>query len=166
MKTKIVSGTKLNKYKRFIYSFIITINVLALIFAIVPIFLDNQHYVLIFLPLIWFFSVKGILDTRKLKIVSYDDSSVFYENGASEMQVSFENIRNIEVIGADLYSINLFRPGPEGDKIWFRTSLKYPFNFKRKDAEVNDLRGKILNYKNRQETHFKESQSQQSNSMK
>lgn len=84
----------------------------------------------------------------KVKSVSFDDSSVYYEQKGFEVQVPFEEIRDIEIKSlTGIYSINLYNKNQDGEKIYFKTSMWYPLNFKKKDEEVNVLRDKIDQYK-------------------
>jgi hypothetical protein len=84
----------------------------------------------------------------RLKNISYDESSVYYEKEGFEVQIPFEDIKNIEIKTlTGVYSINLFRPSQDGTSIPFKLSLWYPLNFKKQDEKVNVLRDKIFNFK-------------------
>jgi hypothetical protein len=111
--------------------------------------LQKQFFTAIIMMIFWSVVIyKAIRVTLNLKSISYDDSSVYYEKDGFEVQVPFEEIKDIEIKTlTGIYVINLYRPAQDGDKIWFKTSLKYPLNFKKKDAEVNVLRHKIERYK-------------------
>jgi hypothetical protein len=80
----------------------------------------------------------------RIRSISFDSHSVYYNRKGYEVQIPFEDIKNIEIKTiSGIYQINLYEPAQDGDTILFKTSLWYPLNFRRKDAEVNTLRDKI-----------------------
>ena len=127
------------------YGFIIATNVIVLSITYYQIFENDKYYTLLLLLVIWYFSVKGWVQTRRLKTISYDDSAVYYEKDGYEVQIPFEDIKNIELDQG--WSINLYRPAQDGDKILFMPSVFYPFNFRKREVEINKLRDKIDDYK-------------------
>lgn len=132
----------------------IALNIIGLGVAI-PLLIKGKTYVfLLQLPVLWFFTFKAFKHSKKLKTVSYDDSSVYYEKDGYEVQVPFEDIKSIELDQG--WAINLYRPTQDGDRIMFTPSVWYPFNFKKKDAEINVLRDKIDDYKRRLGTQYNE----------
>ncbi len=83
-----------------------------------------------------------------LKNISYDASSVYYEKEGFEVQIPFEDIKDIEIKTlTGIYTINLYRPAQDGKEISFKMSLWYPLNFKKQDEIVNKLRDRIERYK-------------------
>lgn len=87
-------------------------------------------------------------DVLRLKNVSYDQYSVYYDRDDYEVQIPFNEIKNIDIMTIDgIYKINLFHPNQDGKTIRFKTSLWYPLNFKRQDEKVNELRAMIEKYK-------------------
>ena len=101
------------------------------------------------MPIVWIFIIiKSFKLLRSLKNISYNDSSIYYEKDGFEVQIPFEEVKNIEIKTlTGIYTINLYRKSQDGDKISFRTSMWYPFNFKKQDEKVNALRDKIDRYK-------------------
>ena len=101
------------------------------------------------MPIIWIYIIiKSFKLLRSLKNISYDDSSIYYERDGYEVQIPFEEVKNIEIKTlTGIYTINLYGKSQDGDKISFRTSMWYPFNFKKQDENVNLLRDKIDHYK-------------------
>ena len=84
----------------------------------------------------------------KLKNVSHDESSVYYDKNGFEVQIPFEDIKDIEIKTlSGVYKINLYMPSQDGKSISFKTSLCDPFNFKKQDEKVNELRDRIDRYK-------------------
>jgi hypothetical protein len=91
---------------------------------------------------------KAVRITLGLKSISYDDSSVYYEKKGFEVQIPFEEIKDIEIKTlTGIYNINLYQPSQDGKKIPFKMSMWYPLNFKTQDEKVNVLRDKIERYK-------------------
>ena len=156
MRTTLVSTSKL-KTNKIIGVVFFTSLFLYLMGSSIMQLLQKQSIGGITINVFWSFIIyKAIRMTLSLKNISYDDSSVFYEKDGFEVQVLFEDIKDIEIKTlTGIYVINLYHQAPDGDKIWFKTSMKYPFNFKKKDAEVNVLRDKIERYKRTlPERHF------------
>ena len=118
---------------------------LALFFLVKQLLQDENLAIIIFLPLIWYSSVKAVREAKKYRTIYYDDSSVYYEKDGYEVQIPFEDIKSIELYQG--WSMNLYRPTQDGDRIMFLPSLWYPFNFRRKDAEIEKLRVKIDQHK-------------------
>jgi hypothetical protein len=148
MRTTIVSTSKLKISK--ILGIVITISLLIVIIATsISQIISGRIIEGSTMPLIWIYlAFKSISMISNLKSISYDDSSVYYQKDDFEVQIPFEDIKDIEIKTlTGIYVINLYRPAQDGDKIWFKTSMKYPLNFKKKDAEVNILRDKIDRYK-------------------
>ena len=93
----------------------------------------------------------------KLKNISYDNSSIYYNKKGYEVQVPFEEIRSIEIKSlTGIYGIHLFTPSQGESIIYFKASAWYPFNFRKRDEMVNELRDKIDNYKRRLSSHYSE----------
>jgi len=147
MRTTLVSTSKLQSYKTVTITIIILLNIIGFSLALVPFIIYDVHYILIFIPIILFVSIKWYIETRRLKSASYDENSVFYEKNGSEVQIPFEDIKDIKVKGVNVFSISLFRPTHDGKRIWFKTSIKYPFNFKKQDEKLNELRDRLDRFK-------------------
>ena len=154
MRTALISTSRLKTFKVFYYIFFIFINILGLSIALPLIIRGGNYYLLMYLPIIWYFSARAFLETKKLKTISYDDSSVYYEKDGYEVQIPFEDIKNIELYQG--WAINLYRPTQDGDRILFTPSVWYPFNFRKKEAEINVLRDKIDEYKRQLGSHYDE----------
>jgi hypothetical protein len=145
MRTTIVSTSKMKAFKNIYYVFIICGNMLFL-GIILPLIIRQENYIqLLFLPILWYFSFRALQDLKNMKTVFYDESSVYYEKDGYEVQIPFEDIKNIELNKG--WGINLYRPTQDGDRIRFTPSVWYPFNFRKKEEEINKLRDKIDRYK-------------------
>ena len=144
MRTELISTSRLKKFKKFYNIIIISINILGLGISL-PLIIQGENYILLlYLPVIWYFSFNAAQQSKKLKTISFDDSSVYYEKDGYEVQIPFEDIKSIELYKG--WSINLYRPTQDGDQIFFQPSVWYPLNFRKKDAEIDKLRDKIDQY--------------------
>ncbi len=148
MRTTIVSTSKLKIYKSILVA-IVTVYVLgASVYYIHSINTTQDYFLLLNFPLFILFIYLLTRHIKKIKSISFDESSVYYVKNDYEVQVPFEEIKSIDIKSLDgVYEIKFYTPVQDGDKIFFKTSLWYPFNFKKKDAEVNILRDKIDRYK-------------------
>lgn len=156
MRTTIVSTSKLKTHK--ITSLILLISLLAVILAAsIGQMYRGQWIAGLFLLPIWIFiGFKAISLVLSLKKISYDDSSVYYEKDGFEVQIPFEDIKDIEIRSlTGIYTINLYQPSQDGKEVSFKMSLWYPFNYKKQDEKVNELRNNIDRYKRTlPEQHF------------
>lgn len=148
MRTTIVSTSKLKLFK--IISLLIVDGVL-IIFLIytLTIFDEDQLFSKLYnIGMATFLIYIFTKSTLKLKNISYDESSIYYNRKGYEVQVPFEEIKNIEIKTlTGVYKVNLLQKSQEGETIHFKMSMWYPFNFKKQDEKVNELRDKIDKYK-------------------
>jgi len=137
-------------------SIIISLLTFVLSSSIVQVFSGRFIEGLFMLPVWIIIGYKGISMLLSLKNISYDESAVYYEKDGFEVQIPFEDIKDIEIKTlAGIYTINLYRPAQDGITIAFKMSLWYPLNFKKQDEKVNKLRDKIDRYKRTlPEQHF------------
>ncbi len=148
MRTTIVSTSKLKTYKIITTSFLAGV-ILFMSAYVIRGWLVNHNSFPWILSLTYAVAC-GIIIKRiwTIKNVSYDDSALYYDREGYEVQVPFEDIRDIEIKTLDgVYKINLFRPAQDGKSIRFKTSLWYPFNSGKQDDIVNVLRSKIERHK-------------------
>jgi len=146
MRTELISSSRLRVYRILILSLVILASIAALAFAFIPFSGSNKSSTyIVLLPFAWYFSFRAVRQAKKYKTISYDDSSIYYEKDGYEVQIPFEDIKSIELYRG--WSINLYRPTQDGDRIMFLASLWYPLNFRKKDAEIDKLRDKIDRYK-------------------
>lgn len=148
MRTTIVSTSKLKNYRTIIF-IVDGIILLSIIYLISYLHASDRDFTTIVLPLIIYLQFHlyyGLF--LKLKNVSYDDSSIYYNKKGYEVQVPFEDILSIEIKSVTgIYEIKLLNLSQGSNEIYFKTSLWYPLNFKKKDEMVNELRDKIDRYK-------------------
>lgn len=148
MRTIIVSTSKLKTYKVIALTLVSIITLAVLVFAILSVVRYDEYYQLLSVPLYIMLAYKAIPAIIKIKNVSYDESSVYYDKNGFEVQIPFEDIKDIEIKTiSGIYTINLYVPSQDGTSIMFKTSLWYPFNFRKQDEKVNELRDRINRYK-------------------
>ena len=148
MRTTIVSTSKLKTFKVIALNLVSIITLAVLGFALQSVLIYDNYYPLLSVPLYIMLAYKAIPAIIKIKNVSYDESSVYYDKNGFEVQIPFEDIKDIEIKTlSGIYTINLYMPSQDGTSIMFKTSLWYPFNFKKQDEKVNELRDLIDTYK-------------------
>ena len=148
MRTTIVSTSKIKTYKIVALSIFSAITLLVVGGALYRSIGFEEYNSLFVVPIYIMFAYKAIPAIVKIKNVSYDDSSVYYDKKGFEVQIPFEDIRDIKIKTiSGIYKINLYSPTQDGSVIMFKTSLWYPFNFKKQDEKVNELRDRIDPYK-------------------
>ncbi len=80
----------------------------------------------------------------KFQQVSFDDDFLYVYLKKQDYIVPLENIESVEIESlGGVYKVNLYHPEQLGKEFYFKTSLLYPLNAKKKDALVNVLRKKI-----------------------
>jgi hypothetical protein len=69
---------------------------------------------------------------------------LYFKQKRQELIIPLENIESVEIetLGG-VYKVNLYHPEQLGKEFFFKPSLLYPLNSKRKDALVNQLRRQI-----------------------
>lgn len=148
MRTTIVSTSKLKSYKIIALTLVSAITLAVLSFGLVSVIKHSEFHLLLIVPPYIIMAYKAIPAIVKIKNISYDDSSVFYDKNGFEVQIPFEDIKDIEIKTiSGIYTINLYTPSQDGKSIMFKTSLWYPLNFKKQDEKVNELRDRIDRYK-------------------
>ena len=148
MRTTIVSTSKIKTYKIIALSIVSAITLLVVGGAFYRLAGFEEYNLLLIVPIYVMFAYKAIPAIVKIKNVSYDDSSVYYDKKGYEVQIPFEDIKDIEIKTiSGIYKINLYMPNQDGKSIMFKTSLWYPFNFRKQDEKVNELRDRIDRYK-------------------
>jgi hypothetical protein len=156
MRTTIISTSKIKTYKIIALLIISAITLFVIGAAFYRLVGFNEYTFLMIVPVYVILAYKTIPAIIKIKNVSYDDSSVYYDRKGFEVQIPFEDIQDIELKTiSGIYKIKLFDPSQDGSFIMFKTSLWYPFNFRRQDEKVNELRNNIDKYKKTlPEKHF------------
>lgn len=98
------------------------------------------------------FYIFYIKRTAKLKNISYDSENIYVFKEGQEVVIPFYEIKDIELkslLGSHL--IKFYNDLGLGDEIYFKSSLWYPFNFKKVDDQVYQLQ--LLIDKSKQQYH-------------
>ena len=148
MRTTIVSTSKLETYRTIVIIFDSAILLLLLSYLIYD-FRSGEKFTSSALPFILYLSWHMYYPMfLKLKNVSYDKSSIYYNKKGYEVQVPFEDIKEVRIQSlTGIYGILLYTPSQGEKEIYFKTSLWYPLNFQKKDDMVNELRDQIDRHK-------------------
>lgn len=87
---------------------------------------------------------------NRLQQVSFDERFLYVIDKAQELVIPLENIESVEIetLGG-VYKVNALHAEQFGKQFYFKPSLFYPLNYKKKDALVNNLRRQIQRAKNR-----------------
>lgn len=82
--------------------------------------------------------------SAKLQHVEFDAEFLYVIGGKQDMIIPLENIESVEIVSlGGVYKVNLYHAEQLGDHFYFKPSLLYPLNYKRKDALVNQLRAAV-----------------------
>ncbi len=72
--------------------------------------------------------------------VEFDDEFLYVLLRKNDILIPLENIKDVNIVTlGGVYRVDLYNPEQLGDKIYFKPSLLYPFNHKKKDELVNVL---------------------------
>jgi hypothetical protein len=78
---------------------------------------------------------------RNVYRVEFDDQFLYVILKGQDIMIPLANIKDIEIkTMGGVYEVELFTAEQLGKKFYFKPSLLYPFNFKKKDALVDVLR--------------------------
>jgi hypothetical protein len=81
---------------------------------------------------------------RNVHRVEFDDEFLYVILKGQDIVIPLENIKEVDIKSlGGVYEVELFTAEQLGKKFYFKPSLLYPFNFKKKDALVNVLRSNI-----------------------
>jgi signal transduction histidine kinase len=91
-----------------------------------------------------FFVYLWIRMNRNVHRVEFDHEFLYVIQKGQDILIPLENIKEVDIktLGG-VYEVELFQPEQLGKKFYFKPSLLYPFNFKKKDELVNVLRRNI-----------------------
>lgn len=100
--------------------------------------------------ILYFFSTVGYLFymlfgmLAKLQHVEFDDEHLYVVKRNVDYLIPLENIESVEIVSlGGVYKVNLYRAEQLGKEFYFKPSLFYPLNYKKKDFLVNQLRKNI-----------------------
>ncbi|MBL7876076.1 MAG: hypothetical protein JNL53_10450, partial [Cyclobacteriaceae bacterium] len=85
-----------------------------------------------------FFVYLWIRMNRNVHRVEFDDEFLYVIQKGQDILIPLENVKEVDIktLGG-VYEVELYQAEQLGKKFYFKPSLLYPFNFKKKDALVN-----------------------------
>ncbi len=88
----------------------------------------------------------------KVYHVEFDDEYLYVQQKNQDVLIPLENIKDVNLISlGGVYKVDLYSPEIFGDKFYFKSSLLYPFNHKKKEAVVDVLWANIEKAKTRKQ---------------
>ena len=109
-------------------------------------YLAGKYYYSSFLNVFYFgFLIFGwIRINRNVHRVEFDSEFLYVILKDQDILIPLENIKEVDIKSlGGVYEVELYQAEQLGEKFYFKPSLLYPFNFKKKDALVNVLRKNI-----------------------
>lgn len=101
----------------------------------------NQVYLLgmiIYLIYLW------IRVNRNVHRVEFDEDFLYVIQRKRDILIPLENIKEVDIKSlGGVYEVELYQAEQLGKKFYFKPSLLYPFNYKKKDKMVDVLRRNI-----------------------
>ena len=81
---------------------------------------------------------------KRLKDISYDSNNLYIVEKGIEEQIPFYEIKDVEIKSLNgIYQFNFFDKSLYDGAVRCKTSLWYPLNYKKVDAELNRVRSLI-----------------------
>jgi signal transduction histidine kinase len=103
---------------------------------------------------IFFFIYLWFRMNRNVHRVEFDEEYLYVILRGQDLLIPLENIKEVDIKSlGGVYEVELYAPEQLGTKFYFKPSLLYPFNYKRKDDLVNVLR-KYINQAQARKQHF------------
>jgi hypothetical protein len=142
---QILSSSKLRTIRILALVFYGSIMALLLFFLIMEFSLNKKffwpiYFVALYSVLIYK-RMKRIFD---LKYIEFDDYNIYCQLEGYEEQIPFYQIKSINLIDpSGIHEIKLHDPSQVGERIFFKPSIWYPFNFKKVDNVIFKLKDLI-----------------------
>lgn len=106
--------------------------------------MGDWFHVLYFFSTVSYFFYLMIRMLAKLQHVEFDDEHLYVVKRNVDYLIPLENIKSVEIVSlGGVYKVNLYRAEQLGNEFYFKPSLFYPLNYKKKDLLVNHLRKNI-----------------------
>ena len=152
---KSLSTRYLGFYKNSVLIILVGV-MLFFIFAAVQAFMGDKLYVSPITTTVYFglLTYGWIRINRNVYRVEFDEKYLYVILRGQDILIPLENIKEVEIktLGG-VYEVELYTAEQLGKKFYFKPSLLYPLNYKKKDALVNVLR-KSINQAQAQKQHF------------
>ncbi|MCE2936677.1 MAG: hypothetical protein ACK5V5_02000 [Cyclobacteriaceae bacterium] len=101
----------------------------------------SGHYLAFLTPAYWgYFLYLWYRVNRSVYHVEFDDEFLYVKLKASDLIIPLENIKDVNLVSlGGVYRVDLYCKELIGDKFYFKPSLLYPLNHKKKEAVVDIL---------------------------
>jgi hypothetical protein len=89
---------------------------------------------------------------KRVYHTEFDEEYLYVRQQRYDVLIPLENIKDVNLISmGGVYKVDLYSPETFGDKFYFKPSLLYPFNHKKKEAIVDVLWANIEKAKKRKQ---------------
>ncbi|MAE86360.1 MAG: hypothetical protein CMB80_26740 [Flammeovirgaceae bacterium] len=102
-------------------------------------------FTLLYAFLIWKYWYPSFIDfVNNFYRISYDTENLYVDQGTTELVVSFDRIKNVELVSFDgIYKFETF----EKEVYYCKPSAWYPLNYSKVDGELETIRSLVKKYK-------------------
>lgn len=85
-----------------------------------------------------YFFRHALIVMARLQNLSFDSDFAIVQMKGQELLIPLENIKDVELVSlAGTYRVTLYQPEQLGDTFYFKVSLLYPLNHRRKEALID-----------------------------
>ena len=105
------------------------------------------------MPVYWcYFIFIWFKVNQRVYHVEFDDEFMYVVQKGHDLVIPLENIKDVNLVSmGGVYRVDLYAKELFGDKFYFKPSLLYPFNHKKKEAVVNILWANIEKAKSKKQ---------------
>lgn len=142
---KSLSTRYLGFYKNSVLVILVAVLLFFIFWAVQAMKTDKYYFNSVFNVIyIGFLGYGWIRINRNVHRVEFDEDYLYVILRGQDMLIPLENIKEIDIKSlGGVYEVELFAAEQLGKKFYFKPSLLYPFNYKKKDERVNVLRKNI-----------------------
>ena len=104
-------------------------------------------------PLFWIYLIwLWYWVNRRVYRTEFDDEFLYIIRKNQDTLIPLENVKDVNLVSmGGVYRVDLYAKEDFGDRFYFKPSLLYPFNHKKKEALVNILWSNIEKAKNKKQ---------------
>ena len=132
-------------------AFLVVLSILFLFYIQYQEYLQRGHWTAFLLPLNFsYFIYAWFLVNKRVYHVEFDNEFIYVVQKNHDLVIPLKNIKDVNLVSlGGVYKVDLYAKELFGDKFYFKPSLLYPFNNKKKEALVNILWANIEKAKRR-----------------
>ena len=118
-------------------------------------YLETRHLASLLIPLnLSYLLYAWFVVNKRVYYVEFDDEFMYVVQKGHDLVIPLENIKDVNLVSmGGVYRVDLYAKELFGDKFYFKPSLLYPFNHKKKEAVVDILWANIEKAKSKKQ-HF------------